>query len=163
MERKAGSCEEEEIGQSSRISINGNHDDHYEDDNIKKEISSHSLFGLLVKSHLDCLKLCLGNMEKINDDDDDDDDDPTAPVLPGHLGLITAGRSELDQFMEAYCTTLRKVKEVIREPQQESMEFINHMYSQLQDLLQDLPSSPSTPISPEMEGLMIRENVSEAD
>lgn len=45
---------------------------------------------------------------------------------------------------EAYCRTLKKVKEVIQEPQQESMEFINHMYSQLQDLLRDFPPHPSS-------------------
>ncbi|GFP82421.1 hypothetical protein PHJA_000385100, partial [Phtheirospermum japonicum] len=49
--------------------------------------------------------------------------------------LFTSGQSELDQFMEAYCVALNKLKEVIEEPQQESMAFINYMYSQLEELL----------------------------
>lgn len=38
-------------------------------------------------------------------------------------------------MQEAYCVTLKKLKEEMEEPQQESLAFINHMYSQLDELL----------------------------
>ncbi|KAL8474493.1 hypothetical protein ACS0TY_031088 [Phlomoides rotata] len=130
MERKQG-FQEERVLQSTNISINGNDDGSL--DMVKKEISCHSLYGLLVDSHLDCLKLCLGN---------DEDVITTPTALPNQYpNFYAAHQSELDQFMEAYCVTLKKLKEVIEEPQQESMTFINLMYSQLDDLLLDLPSS----------------------
>ncbi|KAI3463569.1 hypothetical protein Pfo_020232, partial [Paulownia fortunei] len=137
MERKQDSQEEERV-QSSTITING--DDEISEKEglsvLKREIACHSLYGLLVESHLDCLKLCLGNMENI-----DSVIDPTAS--PNHPNLFRADRSELDQFMEAYCVALTKLKEVIEEPQQESMAFINYMYSQLEELLLEIPSSPT--------------------
>lgn len=44
-------------------------------------------------------------------------------------------------MQEAYCVTLNQLKEAMEEPQQESMAFINLMYSQLDDLLLDIPST----------------------
>lgn len=70
MERKQDSQEEEERVKSSNITINGDDDHHHDhevsekDDDgeglgiLKREISCHSLYGLLVESHLDCLKVC---------------------------------------------------------------------------------------------------------
>ncbi|KAL7152739.1 hypothetical protein ABFS83_04G118500 [Erythranthe nasuta] len=140
MERKGGEdIEEVEKVQSSNITINGNKDilERESDDDesiiLKREIASHSLYSQLVHSHLDCLKLCyLGKMENIVVDS-------TAP--PSRPILFASHQSELDQFMEAYCMTLKKVKERMEEPQQESMAFIDQMYSQLGDLLIDFPSS----------------------
>ncbi|KAK6127783.1 hypothetical protein DH2020_038492 [Rehmannia glutinosa] len=138
MERKPNG-EEEERGQSSRVTINGNIDEKEDDDDegllsvLKKEIACHSLYGHLVESHLECLKMCLGhNMENIGNVID-----PTTFV--NNPNLLRANQSELDQFMEAYCMALNKVKEVIEEPQQESMAFINDMYSQLEELLMENP------------------------
>ncbi|KAL1554016.1 KNOX1 domain [Salvia divinorum] len=139
MERKQGG---EEGVQNSKITINGD-DNHHDIDAeglslLKREIACHSLFSLLVESHLNCLKLCLGKMENnaINN--------PMSAALPNqHANL---DRSELDKFMEAYCVTLKKLKEEMEEPQQESMEFINIMYSQLDDLLLDTPSSRGSEI-----------------
>ncbi|KAL8056448.1 hypothetical protein ABFX02_04G120300 [Erythranthe guttata] len=142
MERKGGDDDiiEEEVEkvQSSKITINGNKDilERESDDEsilIKREIASHSLYSQLVHSHLDCLKLCyLGKMENIVVD---------STALPNRPILFASHQSELDHFMEAYCMTLKKVKERIEEPQQESMAFIDQMYSQLGDLLIDFPSS----------------------
>ncbi|XP_041997487.1 homeobox protein knotted-1-like 1 [Salvia splendens] len=134
MERKQGG---EEGVQNSKITING------DDENLsllKREIACHSLFSLMVESHLNCLKLCLGKMENnaINN--------PSASLPNQHANLFTADQSELDKFMEAYCVTLKKLKEEMEEPQQESMEFINIMYSQLDDLLLDTPSSRGSEI-----------------
>ncbi|KAL7114459.1 hypothetical protein ACP275_04G122300 [Erythranthe tilingii] len=138
MERKGGDDiieEEVEKVQSSKITINGNKDilERESIDLIKREIASHSLYSQLLHSHLDCLKLCyLGKMENIVVDQTAN---PSRPIL------FASHQSELDQFMEAYCMTLKKVKERMEEPQQESMAFIDQMYSQLGDLLIDFPSS----------------------
>lgn len=37
-------------------------------------------------------------------------------------------------MQEAYCNTLKKLKEAMEEPQKESMEFVNYMHSQLKEL-----------------------------
>jgi len=46
-------------------------------------------------------------------------------------------------MQEAYCLALSKLKEAIKEPQQNSMAFINNMHSQLRELTQ-ATSSQST-------------------
>ncbi|CAA2986217.1 homeobox knotted-1-like 1 [Olea europaea subsp. europaea] len=96
-----------------------------EDDEIlKKKISCHSLYGLLLDSHLDCLKMCLGN-EEIRCIDTKEG---------ASHSCSSADQLELDQFMEAYCNTLKKLKEAMEEPLKESMEFVNYMHSQLKGL-----------------------------
>ncbi|GER54178.1 homeobox protein knotted-1-like 1 [Striga asiatica] len=138
MEGKLEGCEEGKKVESSRVSVNG--DDEGNLSVLKREIACHSLYGHLVDSHLDCLKLCLG--EKMENIEDVIFNPISAPQLNHSPNLSTADQSELDQFMEAYCALLKKVKEVIEEPQQESMAFINYVYSQLEDLLHsDAPSS----------------------
>ncbi|KAL0290377.1 UNVERIFIED_CONTAM: hypothetical protein Scaly_2673000 [Sesamum calycinum] len=137
MERK----EEKVVQQTStnNITTNGDDDDecgNFEEEEclnlLKREIASHSLYALLLQSHLDCLKLCLGNV--VENVDCNVVDQTT--FKPNHPNLFTSDhQSELDQFMEAYCKTLKKVKEVMEEAQQESMAFINYMYSQLEELL----------------------------
>lgn len=48
----------------------------------------------------------------------------------------------LNQYMqEAYCLALSKLKEAMKEPQQNSMAFINNMHSQLRELTQATSSS----------------------
>ncbi|KAK8569414.1 hypothetical protein V6N13_046471 [Hibiscus sabdariffa] len=51
-------------------------------------------------------------------------------------------QSELDLFMEGYCSALSKLKEAMEEPQLESFAFINGMHSQLRDLVRANPLSP---------------------
>ncbi|KAH0666839.1 hypothetical protein KY285_028045 [Solanum tuberosum] len=63
--------------------------------------------------------------------------------------------AELDNFMEAYCVALSKLKEAMEEPHLESIKFINHMYSQLSELM-ELPTSTSTPSN--FDGMKARGN-----
>ncbi|XP_011083332.1 homeobox protein knotted-1-like 1 [Sesamum indicum] len=147
MERKEEKVVQE--SSSNNITINGDDDecDNFEEEGfnlLKREIASHSLYALLLQSHLDCLKLCLGNVvEKVDHNVGD-----RTTFNPNHPNLRTSDhQSELDQFMEAYCMTLKKVKEVMEEPQQESMAFINYMYSQLEELLLLDINPPSSPIN----------------
>ncbi|KAH0990896.1 hypothetical protein GBA52_002379 [Prunus armeniaca] len=42
--------------------------------------------------------------------------------------------SDLDQFMEAYCDALNKLKEAMEDPIKETTSFITDMYAQLEDL-----------------------------
>ncbi|XP_073128826.1 homeobox protein knotted-1-like 1 [Henckelia pumila] len=104
---------------------------------LKREISCHALYESLVESHLECLKLCC--------DLDDNIHCVVEPIASDDQNQLKMSReSELDQFMEAYCMALNKLKESMEEPQQESMEFINYMYSQLKDVVA-IPSSTLSP------------------
>ncbi|KAL0429645.1 UNVERIFIED_CONTAM: hypothetical protein Sradi_0590500 [Sesamum radiatum] len=90
------------------------------------------------------LQLCLGNVAENVDRNVVDQ----TTFNPNHPNLFTSNdQSELDQFMEAYCMALKKVKEVMEEPQQESMAFINYMYSQLEELLLLDINPSSSPIN----------------
>ncbi|KAL2459624.1 Homeobox protein knotted-1-like 12 [Forsythia ovata] len=125
-------------------SINGDEISVNEDDQIisnilKKKISCHSLYGLLLDSHLDCLKMCSGN-EGIRCIDTNV---AAATQLLHSLSTAESDQLELDQFMEAYCNTLKKLKEALEEPQKESMEFINYMHSQLKELMDNKSSGDS--------------------
>ncbi|CAA3017562.1 homeobox knotted-1-like 1 [Olea europaea subsp. europaea] len=102
---------------------------------IKRTIACHALYPILVESHLNCLKLCLGDNEDIDHSVADDT----------KLNSSVANRPDLDQFMEAYCMTLNRLKEAIKEPQQESMAFIESMHSQLKELMEDPSSSALSP------------------
>ncbi|XP_059455418.1 homeobox protein knotted-1-like 1 [Corylus avellana] len=112
---------------------------------LKRRISTHPSYGLLVEAHLGCLKVGdNGELESYNHARDDEKQQENIPSL----GM--ASRSELDHFMEAYCLALRKLKEAMEEPQQKSMAFINNMHSQLQELTgthhpgpADLPATSS--------------------
>ncbi|KAK7364140.1 hypothetical protein VNO80_12568 [Phaseolus coccineus] len=116
-------------------------DDEEENNNeiLKRRISSHPLYGLLVEAHLDCLKVGdISNLErelKI---------DQMQATEKQNLGMFS--QSELDLFMEAYCMALGKLKEAMVEPQQMSMAFINNMHSQLREITKPtLPAPPSEP------------------
>ncbi|XP_073015873.1 homeobox protein knotted-1-like 1 [Primulina eburnea] len=102
---------------------------------LKREISCHALYESLVQSHLECLKLCcnLDNIQSAIDPMASDDHQNQ---------LQMSHQSELDQFMEAYCMALKELKGSMEEPQQESMAFINYMYSQLKEVV-GIPSSPT--------------------
>ncbi|CAN6550041.1 unnamed protein product [Malus baccata var. baccata] len=55
--------------------------------------------------------------------------------------------SDLDQFMEAYCNGLNKLKEAMADPMKEMTSFITAMYAQLEDLRgskkKPLPTRPA--------------------
>ncbi|AEE29222.1 KNOX meinox protein [Arabidopsis thaliana] len=67
-----------------------------EEEILKKRISSHPLYGLLLHSHLNCLK-------------------------------------------EAYCSTLRELKEAMEKPLTETHRFVDAVYTQLNDIVMSSP------------------------
>ncbi|KAL2453356.1 hypothetical protein Adt_49144 [Abeliophyllum distichum] len=98
---------------------------------FKRTIACHALYPILVESHLNCLKLSLGDNEDIE-----------SVAADIKLNSSVANQPDLDQFMEAYCMTLNKLREAMEEPQQESIAFIKNMHSQLAELM-EIPSSTS--------------------
>ncbi|KAK9278186.1 hypothetical protein L1049_027746 [Liquidambar formosana] len=118
---------------------------------LKRRISSHPLYGLLVDSHLDCLKVGLGNVVDI-----DTSHRIVQKQADSRSSLSMFNQEELDQFMEAYCTALNKLKEAMEEPHLETMAFINSMHSQLKDLgrIDPRPAEPATMFSGEGKKLM---------
>ncbi|XP_019189435.1 PREDICTED: homeobox protein knotted-1-like 2 isoform X2 [Ipomoea nil] len=101
-------------------------DDDEDEDSLKKKIASHALYGLLVDTHIDCLKI-------------EEKSSKYEPNKAANCQIISSRKSdqlELDNFMEAYCMALSKLKEVMKEPHQETMTFINHMHSQLEELME---------------------------
>nr|XP_023892312.1 homeobox protein knotted-1-like 1 [Quercus suber] len=98
-----------------------------EHDILKRRISSHPLYGLLVEAHLGCLKV--GDIGELYINHSREQKQPE-----NNASFGMANRSELDQFMEAYCIALAKLKEAMEEPQQKSMAFIKNMHSQLEEL-----------------------------
>ncbi|KAF3437840.1 hypothetical protein FNV43_RR20596 [Rhamnella rubrinervis] len=111
-----------------------------EDEILKRRISSHPLYGLLLQSHLDCLKVggINGDEFQNNETSYDVKQHETKPSL----GTLT--QSELDHFMEAYCFALGKLKVAMEEPQQKSMAFINNMHLQLSELTRTHPAESTT-------------------
>ncbi|CAN4099146.1 unnamed protein product [Withania somnifera] len=124
-----------------------------EEEEIKRKISCHSLYDQLVETHLDCLKVCLGITEIDEIDKAEEKSSKYKKVisrtmdqeeLNNKLSSLTVDQpAELDNFMEAYCVALSKLKDAMEEPHLESIKFINHMYSQLSELM-ELPNSAST-------------------
>ncbi|OIW20153.1 hypothetical protein TanjilG_02133 [Lupinus angustifolius] len=117
--------EEEDLEQEQE----GDQEEEEENNEIlKKRISNHPLYGLMVETHLECLKVGdISNLDtalKI--------DHQMQTMNKQNLGMFS--HSELDLFMEAYCMALGQLKVAMEEPQQKSMAFINNMHSQLRDL-----------------------------
>ncbi|XP_055831669.1 homeobox protein knotted-1-like 6 isoform X2 [Solanum dulcamara] len=147
---KDGEEEKKEYYCSSRSGL-----DSVEEEEIKRKICCHSLYDLLVETHLDCLKVCLGitEIDKIDQKVEEKPSkykkvisrtmDHQAELNNKFSSLTMDQPAELDNFMEAYCVALSKLKEAMEEPHLESIKFINHMYSQLSELM-ELPSSPSS-------------------
>ncbi|XP_057443464.1 homeobox protein knotted-1-like 6 [Lotus japonicus] len=105
---------------------------------LKRRISSHPLYELLVEAHLDCLKV--GDISKL--DRELKKEQKQAIMKKQNSGMFN--HSELDLFMEAYCLALNKLKEAIEEPQMKSMAFINNMHSQLRELTDaTMPAAPA--------------------
>ncbi|GKV05248.1 hypothetical protein SLEP1_g17282 [Rubroshorea leprosula] len=113
-------------------SIPGEMEEEEEEKVLKRRISTHPLYGRLVQNHLDCLKVGGVGMsiadqrnQRIIKVQSKADYSPCSSMLK---------QSELDIFMEAYCTALSKLKEAMEEPQQETIAFISSMHSQLREL-----------------------------
>ncbi|KAJ4710108.1 Homeobox protein knotted-1-like 1 [Melia azedarach] len=104
---------------------------------LKRRISSHPLYGQLIETHLNCLKVGLGEIGEVAENLNQ----PDLNLLPK---IPTS--SELDRFMEAYCFTLKKLKEALEEPLKETSSFIEEMYIQLKELCENdsKPNSPPT-------------------
>ncbi|XWS60827.1 hypothetical protein CRYUN_Cryun07bG0070800 [Craigia yunnanensis] len=120
-------------------------DDDDEDEVLKTRISSHPLYGRLVENHLNCLKVGSiadsGRNSQSNQRKADDYNNPCSNML---------NQSELDLFMEAYCSALSKLKEAMEEPQQETIAFFNAMHSQLRELARTNPQSADVFLATEM-------------
>ncbi|XP_010663717.1 homeobox protein knotted-1-like 1 isoform X1 [Vitis vinifera] len=108
---------------------------------LKRRISCHPLYGFLVEAHLDCLKVGLGS----NDGKPGKSHKSDEKKRHNQPSLSMYSQSELDHFMEAYCTTLTKLKEAMEEPQQETLAFINSMQSQLEELSGSQHEPPQPP------------------
>ncbi|CAN8293450.1 unnamed protein product [Cochlearia groenlandica] len=104
---------------------------------LKKRISSHPLYGLLLRSHLTCVKICSGDFDSPEINNTADNLDLTKLSLDSQE---TTSTSELDQFMEAYCSTLRELKEAMEKPLVETQRFVDAVYTQLNDIV--MSSSP---------------------
>ncbi|CAF2115270.1 hypothetical protein Bca4012_096694 [Brassica carinata] len=109
-----------------------------EDEILKKRISSHPLYGLLLQSHLSCLKVCSGDFDLPEIMNTADDLDLTKLSLDPDSSL-EATSSDLDQFMEAYCSTLRELKEAMEKPLIEAHRFVDAVYTQLNDIVLSSP------------------------
>ncbi|KAI6674276.1 hypothetical protein NL676_002182 [Syzygium grande] len=126
--------------------IGGAEEDQSEnDDALKRSISNHPLYAKLVEVHLNCLRVggaCKDDMthQKMMN--------PQAYCRQhqhGEAKISTPSQSDLDRFMEAYCSVLSKLREAMEEPQQETMAFIDDMHSQLEDMITTPPPTlPST-------------------
>ncbi|KAK3001150.1 hypothetical protein RJ639_022141 [Escallonia herrerae] len=104
------------------------------EEKLKMIIKSHPLYGLLVETHLQCLKVGLG---------EDEEAGVTTAFTQAdkQVNCNTAKSSELDNFMEDYCTALNKLKEGMVQPLQETTSFINNMYVQLSEIHVELEST----------------------
>ncbi|KAA8544420.1 hypothetical protein F0562_022432 [Nyssa sinensis] len=105
---------------------------------LKKRISAHPLYGLLIEKHLNCLKVGLGDIEEVGITTAFNQADHTK------LNATIPRSSELDNFMEVYCMTLGKLKEAMEKPVQETATFISTMYLQLSEL--NVTPEPSSPV-----------------
>ncbi|KAJ0253421.1 Protein KNATM [Hirschfeldia incana] len=105
---------------------------------LKKRISSHPLYGLLLQSHLSCLKVCSGDIDLPEIKNMANDLDLTKLSLDADSSL-EANPSELDQVMEAYCSTLRELKVAMEKPLIEAHRFVDEVYTQLNDIVLSSP------------------------
>ncbi|KAL0723490.1 hypothetical protein Bca4012_038089 [Brassica carinata] len=135
-----GKKDENTFLQNMKQEINQNTQEEEEKNEIlKKRISSHPLYGLLLHSHLSCLKVCSGDFDSPGMMNTVDDLALTKLSIHSDSSL-EATTSELDQFMEAYCLTLRELREAMEKPLIETHLFMDAVYNQLNDIV--LSSSP---------------------
>ncbi|CAH8382385.1 unnamed protein product [Eruca vesicaria subsp. sativa] len=105
-----------------------------EEEVLKKRISNHPLYGLLLQSHLKCLKVCSDDFDLPEIMNPQDDLDLTKLSLHSDSSLEATTSPELDQFMEAYCSTLMELKEAMDKPLIETQRFVDAVYTQLNDI-----------------------------
>ncbi|XP_010271234.1 PREDICTED: homeobox protein knotted-1-like 6 isoform X1 [Nelumbo nucifera] len=105
---------------------------------LKRRISCHPLYGLLIETHLDCLKVSLGDIGEASRNAFNPD------IIKSDSSMSYC--SDLDHFMATYCMALSELKEAMEEPLQETTAFINGMYFQLMDLM-GTHSTHTEPIS----------------
>ncbi|KAJ4713586.1 Homeobox protein knotted-1-like 1 [Melia azedarach] len=108
---------------------------------LKRRISSHPLYGLLLENHMDCLKVT-SILNEEGDQGMNIEDKQRYKKPSSSMHSSSELDLDLDQFMEAYCWALRELKEAIKEPQQETLEFIDKMHSQLTELTITNPAPP---------------------
>ncbi|XP_028767093.1 protein KNATM-like [Neltuma alba] len=110
---------------------------------LKKMIASHPLYGILIQSHFNCLKVGLGETAEF--DTAKDAVKQSVNSKPRSHHTTSPSSSELDHFMEAYCVALSKLKEAIEEPTRETKAFISGMYIDLKDLTDNNNIQPNDP------------------
>ncbi|KAK4801326.1 hypothetical protein SAY86_021813 [Trapa natans] len=103
-----------------------------DEDALKRRISTHPLYGKLVKMHLDCLKV--GVIGDVVGDRDHHETRCQPQMDSNKSPQRMLHQSDLDHFMEAYCAALSKLREAMEEPQQTTMAFISSMHSELQEM-----------------------------
>ncbi|KAK6921397.1 KNOX2 [Dillenia turbinata] len=101
-----------------------------DEENIKRRISCHPLYGLLLETHLDCVKVVLGDI----DDAKSEGERGNENHVDNRCNVSTVTQSDLDNFMEVYCRTLKKLKNAMEEPVNEMISFFNCMYFELEQL-----------------------------
>ncbi|KAF7827600.1 homeobox protein knotted-1-like 1 [Senna tora] len=101
---------------------------------LKKMISSHPLYGLLIESHFNCLKVGLGEFGEFEFDITQNAKKEMANSKLKANTTTPPSSLELDHFMEAYCMALSNLKEAIEQPTKEANSFINSMHLQLNEL-----------------------------
>ncbi|XP_030509270.2 homeobox protein knotted-1-like 1 [Cannabis sativa] len=120
----------DELGVDHEVENDVFGDDDDEKNNIlmKKMISEHPLFELLIHTHFNCLKVGLSEI--------DGEAAVKANINTSYNNSCqsTTNSPDLDKFMEAYCMALRKLKEAMEEPVKDATSFISTIYSQLSDL-----------------------------
>ncbi|KAK7407703.1 hypothetical protein VNO78_09723 [Psophocarpus tetragonolobus] len=100
------------------------------EDVLKKIISTHPLYEVLIQTHINCLKVGFAGTEEF----DATSDAWKKLINSKSKATPCPNTSELDHFMEAYCMALRKLKEAIEEPTKETNAFIRATYLQLSEL-----------------------------
>ncbi|XP_057443816.1 protein KNATM-like [Lotus japonicus] len=102
------------------------------EEDLKKIIASHPLYEVLIESHMNCLKV--GSEEAGELDITTDAWKNLINSNSKATCSLELDTSDLDHFMEAYCMTLKTLKEATEEPAKEAKSFINTTYIQLKEL-----------------------------
>ncbi|ESQ35326.1 hypothetical protein EUTSA_v10009881mg [Eutrema salsugineum] len=125
---------------NQEVNQNIKEEEEEEEEILKKRISSHPLYGLLLRSHLSCLKVCSGDFDSPEILNTADDPHDALAKLSLHSDPSTEATStELDQFMEAYCSSLRELKEALEKPLIETQRFVDAVYAQINDIVLSSP------------------------
>ncbi|KAM3705501.1 hypothetical protein ACJW30_03G087900 [Castanea mollissima] len=114
-----------------RVLENAGVDQEEDGELFKRMITGHPLYGLLIETHLKCLKVALGDQIGDVGETNAVDDQQAYSKLKG---ATTPTSSDLDRFMEAYCMELSRLKEGMEQPIKEAASFINAMNMELKEL-----------------------------